>query len=104
MLPFLEGSETAAPHEFLYWRFGKQRAIRQGDWKLVEAAGSKGSLLINLADDLGEQHDLSAKQPEKLADLEGAWKKWDSELVAPAWGGDRGATIKGNGKKKKSGE
>ena len=25
-----------APHEALYWRFGPQKAIRKGDWKLVD--------------------------------------------------------------------
>ena len=35
LLPYLEGKNTAAPHETLYWRFGEQMAIRQGDWKLV---------------------------------------------------------------------
>ena len=24
------------PHEFLYWRFGPEWAIRQGDWELVQ--------------------------------------------------------------------
>ncbi len=35
LLPYLEGKNTAAPHDILYWRFGQQMAIRKGDWKLV---------------------------------------------------------------------
>lgn len=42
LLPYVTGKNTAAPHEALYWRFGKQIAIRKGDWKLVKAPG--GSL------------------------------------------------------------
>jgi len=31
LLPFLAGTTKTAPHEALYWRFGEQMAIRQGD-------------------------------------------------------------------------
>jgi len=37
LLPHLLGETTAAPHEFLCWRAGAQRAIRLGDWKLALA-------------------------------------------------------------------
>src|SRR5947208_16004868 len=36
LLPYLEGKKTGPPHEFLYWRFGEQLAVRHGDWKLVK--------------------------------------------------------------------
>jgi arylsulfatase A-like enzyme len=32
----LLGADTTAPHEALYWRFGPQKAIRKGKWKLVD--------------------------------------------------------------------
>ena len=32
----LTGEDTTAPHEALYWRFGPQKAIRMGKWKLVD--------------------------------------------------------------------
>src|SRR5260370_32211512 len=35
LLPYLEGKNPATPHDVLYWRFGEQMAIRQGEWKLV---------------------------------------------------------------------
>ncbi len=37
LLPFLEGSSAALPHEFLFWRFGAQMAVRKGDWKITRA-------------------------------------------------------------------
>ena len=44
LLPYLTGEKTGAPHEALYWRFGRQIAIRMGDWKLVKGTGrAKGS-------------------------------------------------------------
>ncbi len=95
LLPFLTGKVTSQPHETLLWRFGQQMAIRHGNWKLVRydtaADGAKPGLtkykLYNLADDLGESHDLAADKPDKVKELEALWKKWDAELAKPLWGG-----------------
>ncbi len=35
LLPFLSREISGAPHHALYWRFGEQMAIRNGEWKLV---------------------------------------------------------------------
>ena len=93
LLPYLTGQNAAAPHDHLYWRFGPQWAIRQGDWKLVAgfdyvanntpdpsprqlAAAPQPNLLkvtapqlYNLADDPGETKDLASAQPERVAAL-----------------------------------
>jgi arylsulfatase A-like enzyme len=37
LLPFLDGTRQEVPHEFLFWRFGNQMAVRKGDWKLTLA-------------------------------------------------------------------
>jgi arylsulfatase A-like enzyme len=97
LLPYLAGGKKTPPHETLYWRFGRQMAIRHGDWKLVkydtaadgDMPGVTGAKLYNLAEDLGESTDLSAKQPDKLKELEGLWKKWEADLAKPLWGGGR---------------
>lgn len=36
LLPYLAGENIGVPHEALYWRFGPQKAIRKGRWKLVD--------------------------------------------------------------------
>lgn len=97
LLPHLAGQPGAAPHDALYWRFGDQFAIRQGDWKLVAydaaADGGQGATpakLYNLADDIGEQHDLSAEQPEKVRELQAAWDAWNKQNVPAKWGRDGG--------------
>lgn len=84
LLPFLEGRQTGAPHEALYWRFGEQRAIRKGDWKLdlMEAEPQ----LFNLARDIGEKNNLAAAEPAKLRELQSDWNRWDAQLEAPRWG------------------
>ena len=96
LLPFMNGKETGNPHDALYWRFGKQMAIRQGDWKLVRydlaAEGKNGTSevkLYNLKDDIGEAADLSARHPEKVKNLQLAWDSWNKANVAPLWGGGK---------------
>jgi arylsulfatase len=52
------------------------RAIRQGDWKISwhdEPFGTHDWQLFNLADDPGEQHDLSGDLPEKRKALVAQW-------------------------------
>ena len=101
LLPHLTGAKSRDPHDVLYWRFTfppnrpdvPRWAIRQGDWKLlcdVDAHDPKSPhvtrqrKLIHLATDPQEKTDLSAKHPEKVKELESAWKKWATELVTPA--------------------
>jgi arylsulfatase A-like enzyme len=100
LLPYLSGEATGTPHEVLYWRFHQQRAIRQGEWKLVRGNQSATWELYNLADDIGEQHDLAAREPERVRELTTAWDAWNAELMDPLWvrqdartqgGGGRGA-------------
>jgi arylsulfatase A-like enzyme len=93
LVPHLEGQQESAPHDALYWRFGSQMAIRQGDWKLVRASrGAKEyediarePLLFNLASDIGEQHDLAAQHPDRAKELQAAWDRWNAALVPPSW-------------------
>jgi arylsulfatase A-like enzyme len=57
----------------VFRRFGKQIAVRMGDWKLTNANDSGGSKLFNLKDDIGENTDLTAKHPDKVEELQAAW-------------------------------
>ncbi len=82
--PYFTGEKTGAPHETLYWRFGKQWAIRHGDWKLVVANGGSGQPeLYNLAADIGESTNLAAKNPEKLRELQSLYDRWNAEQAPP---------------------
>ncbi len=84
LLPYLNGTNTARPHESLYWRFGKQWAVRQGDMKLVKIA-QQPVQLFDLAADVGEQHDLATKKPEVVDQLTKDYQQWNAELSAPRW-------------------
>ncbi|MEZ5393614.1 MAG: arylsulfatase [Bryobacterales bacterium] len=66
-------------HEFLYWEFpayGGQQVVRMGDWKGVRQhmleKDNPDPLkieLYNLADDVGESHDVAAEHPEIVAQI-----------------------------------
>jgi arylsulfatase A-like enzyme len=94
LLPYLTGQDDGLPHEALCWRYGGQRAIRMGDWKLLQRG--KTPKLYHLANDLGEKHDLSAREPGKLKELEAAYAKWNVRNIPAAWRGKegRGATMR----------
>jgi arylsulfatase A-like enzyme len=85
LLPLLKGeTDKLAPRE-LYFRFGVQHAVRQGDWKLVKASKDMEPMLVNLATDPGEQRDLSAENPVKKAELTALFEKWNASMQPPRW-------------------
>jgi len=77
----LEGS-TQSPRtsdDWLGWELFGNRAIRQGDWKitwLYRPLGTEDWQLFNLAEDPGEQVDLSGKFPEKRTELIALWDEY----------------------------
>lgn len=84
ILPFVTGQNSARPHETMYWRFGPQWAVRQGDWKLVVSNGGSGKPeLYNLAVDIGESKDLATVETAKVAELQKLWGAWSAEQAEP---------------------
>ena len=70
---------TLSPREaddWLGWELFGNRAIRQGDWKiswLYQPLGTEDWQMFNLAEDLGEQYDLSNKFLRKGKQLIALW-------------------------------
>lgn len=86
LLPYLTGEIADRPHQTLYWRYGDQWAIRDGDWKLVASKIDKNQpRLINLARDIGEANDLAAAEPARVKALTAQWQVWNAEQIEPAW-------------------
>ncbi len=107
LLPLLEGKTDALAPRELYFRFGVQHAVRQGDWKLVKASKDMQPMLVNLATDPGEKKDLSAENPAKKVELQTLWEKWDASMQPPRWedqrwNGDEQRKEKKKPKKKKA--
>lgn len=80
LLPLLRGDTAHLAPRTFYWRYGVQFAIRQGDWKLVKASQDMAPMLVDLAKDRGEQHDLSADYPKKARELLDLWTAWNATL------------------------
>ena len=87
LMPFLNGHRNAPPHSTLFWRVsgGAGYAVRQGDWKLVHDIGMPQPALYNLSNDLGEDHDLSESEPDRLAKIQQTYATWNASLESPRW-------------------
>ncbi len=77
--------------EAIYWHFphysnhGMQSpggAIRSGDFKLLEYLENGSVQLFNLKEDIGEQNDLAASEPEKASELRALLHKWREDIGA----------------------
>jgi arylsulfatase A-like enzyme len=74
----------------LYWHYphyGNQGgapfgAMRDGDWKIIEWYEDGRRELYNLRDDLGELHDLAAKEPDRVAIMWDKLEAWRRETKA----------------------
>ena len=97
LMPYLTGRNPGAPHDRLFWRSGKQWAVREGDWKLVRQPGQPDEL-YNLARDLAEQENLVRAERQVAARLAAALETWDRQLIAPVFPGLE-ARSKGNKKR-----
>lgn len=88
LLPLLRGG--GLPERPLFWHYphyGNQGgapggAVREGDWKLIEWYEDGRRELFNLRGDPGEQQDLAASQPERVAALAGKLAGWRREVGA----------------------
>ena len=77
----------AYPERRLFWHFphytnqgGRPSgAVRDGDWLLVELYDEDRVELYDLSADIGEEEDLAARHPERVAALRAALDEWRKE-------------------------
>ncbi len=83
LTPLLRGSGSPG-REAVYWHFPHYHgsgmrpagAVRAGEWKLIEWYEDRRIELYNLRDDIGEEHDLAAAEPQKAAELKAMLEAW----------------------------
>ena len=75
LLPVFRGQKRDG-HESLSWELFGNRAIRQGDWKLVWGASEKTWELYDLKADRSETNNLAAKLPERVTTMARDWEAW----------------------------
>jgi arylsulfatase A-like enzyme len=81
LVSFLQGKQPSVygANDPIGWELGGRKALRKGDWKIVQANApwSAGEWeLYNLASDRTESRNLAAQRPEKLAELLEDWKRY----------------------------
>ena len=62
--------------------------VRYGDWKLHQYYEDDGLELYNLQEDIGEQRNLAAENPQKLDELLTLLNNWKQKTRAPVPGKD----------------
>lgn len=70
--------QSTSVHEALWWCHAGNRAMREGDWKMVALRDGKPEL-YDLATDRCETRDLAATDPGRLAKLEAEWARIAAE-------------------------
>jgi len=78
LAPIFQGKQREG-HATLYQHFGTDRALRQGDWKVVAAKGGRWEL-YNMAEDRTELNDLRRKQPERATRMIKEWFRLAREV------------------------
>lgn len=73
LVPVFAGQEREA-HEFLYFKFNDNRAIRKGPWKLVTHRASQWEL-YDIEKDGTELNDLASEHPEIVEELSALWRE-----------------------------
>ncbi len=79
-MPLLNGEKMKEKDRPLFWHYpnewgpsgpgiGASSVVRKGDWKLIYYHIDERTELFDLKEDIGEQHDLVASNPEKVREL-----------------------------------
>jgi len=68
----------------IFWEHEGNRAVRQGHWKLVSKHPG-GWELYDISTDRTEMHDLAAKHPEKVQELQVLYERWAGRCGVQPW-------------------
>jgi arylsulfatase len=103
LMPILLGQQRDG-HDYLYFQFANNRAIRQGPWKLVSARGGPWEL-YDMRADRTELHDLAPQKSQRVEQLKQLWHEVaaDVDQAPPRLRKPVGARVQpwpGRGKKK----
>ena len=90
LIPYLNGSITKVPHEYLFWRNydRKGKAVRNADYKMVVDSKIEPGL-YNVTKEIGETTNLKSENAEEIAKLTKAWESWEATVKEPIFLGLR---------------
>jgi len=91
LVPLLKGGGAdSLDREAIYWHYPHYAnqgctpacSVRRGDWKLIEFFEDRHVELYNLRDDVSEERDVAAAEPETAGRLQGLLHKWLEKVGA----------------------
>jgi len=85
LLPYLTGKKRGAPRDTLVWRSGQYQAILSKGWKMHRSERPEQTRLYDVTQDPTEQNDVSAKYPQKIAELSALLDSHNSAQAPPKW-------------------
>jgi arylsulfatase A-like enzyme len=85
LLPVFKG-KTRAEHKSLYWFLYGNRAIRQGQWKLVWPSNVKKWELYDMEKDRAETKNLAATDRPRVSRMAAEWMRWAKATGTPMRG------------------
>lgn len=84
LIPYLTGTNSGKPHDYLFWRKWEQNAmaIRNENNKLVSHSQTDQNYpeLFNLITDVSETTHIESKQDEVSKELLSKWQEWNAQL------------------------
>jgi arylsulfatase A-like enzyme len=88
-IPVINGIAPAKqgqnPHKKLFWRSGNVHVVLADGWKFLRDNTQGKSWLFDLKNDPTEQHNLAAKEPERVREMEAMFARHNAEQKQPSW-------------------
>ena len=82
VLPTLLGQDADQErHDFLYWEFGNEQALRLGDWYLYRPHPEQPTEVYDALEDPQETRDLAAEKPDLVRQAEGLLEEEHTETL-----------------------
>lgn len=82
LMPAIKGRDAYLNERALYWRFDKQRAIRLGKWKYLQA-GLEREYLFDMESTSIENTNLISQYPDIASSLRQQYEQWSAMMLRP---------------------
>lgn len=88
LIPFLlDKKSNKYPHDWLFWRIERWKAVRYKNFKLVSAQGV-GERMYDLSNDIGETKDLKDIHPDIYKQMKKKLYEWEDMMIQPILSGE----------------
>lgn len=99
-LPTLLGEGKQQQHDYLYWEWQGNLAVRMGDWKAIKMSKKDNVEIYNLIEDIAETNDVAEQHPDLVAKAEQIFKEAHTYNENFPLNDEERGMKKGEGKKK----